>query len=259
MITRDIYRTLGATSLRVSPLGLGTVKFGRNTRVRYPGKFAIPRLGALANLMSQAWELGINFIDTAPAYGHSEQTLGKILRTHNHDWVICTKAGEYYHNGRAWFDFDRQATINSIHSSLKLLGVDALDLVLIHSDGRDESIIDDTDIFETLIALKTQGKVRYIGMSPKTVAGALKAMPHADVLMITLNQEDTSQIEAIEAAQQASVGIIIKKALASGHSTDPAAALNFACGYAGVGSVIVGTIDPAHLAQNVHGLALTAD
>jgi len=61
------------TGIAVSPLGLGTVKMGRNTAVKYPRHFEIPDDKQVQNVLSQAWELGINLLDTAPAYGNSEQ------------------------------------------------------------------------------------------------------------------------------------------------------------------------------------------
>ena len=60
-------RPLGATGLAVSPLGLGTVKFGRNAGVKYPRPFDLPSDQQALTLLETAWELGINLLDTAPA------------------------------------------------------------------------------------------------------------------------------------------------------------------------------------------------
>ena len=65
-------RPLGDTGLTVSALGLGTVKIGRDQGVKYPTAFSIPDDDAVRNLLARARELGINLIDTAPAYGRSE-------------------------------------------------------------------------------------------------------------------------------------------------------------------------------------------
>ena len=65
-------RPLGATGLQVSPLGLGTVKFGRNQGVKYPQAFNLPSDREALALLELAWDLGINLLDTAPAYGESE-------------------------------------------------------------------------------------------------------------------------------------------------------------------------------------------
>ena len=79
-------RTLGKTGLKISPLGLGTVKFGRNQGVKYPGGFEIPEEGDLASLVALAKDLGINLLDTAPAYGTSEERLGRLLKGQRQDW-----------------------------------------------------------------------------------------------------------------------------------------------------------------------------
>ena len=55
------------TGLAVSPLGLGTVKLGRDKGVKYPSAFTIPDDKQALDLLSQAWDLGINLIDSAPA------------------------------------------------------------------------------------------------------------------------------------------------------------------------------------------------
>ena len=91
-------RPLGSTGINVSPLGLGTVKLGRNQQVKYPQGFDIPDDAQVSELLALAWELGINFIDTAPAYGTSEQRLGQLLPRAD-DWVIMTKVGEIFENG----------------------------------------------------------------------------------------------------------------------------------------------------------------
>jgi aryl-alcohol dehydrogenase-like predicted oxidoreductase len=73
-------RPLKGTDLKVSPVGLGTVKFGRNEGVKYPTSFDIPDMDELSNLLALAKEIGINTLDTAPAYGLSEERLGELLK-----------------------------------------------------------------------------------------------------------------------------------------------------------------------------------
>ena len=64
-------RALGSTGIDVSVLGLGTVKIGRNQQVKYPSGFELPDDQSVIELFELARSLGINFIDTAPAYGSS--------------------------------------------------------------------------------------------------------------------------------------------------------------------------------------------
>ena len=84
---------LGNTGINVSRLGLGTVKFGRNKGVKYPKGFELPSDKECAALLELSQELGINMLDTAPAYGTSEERLGKVLTGQRDRWVIVGKAG----------------------------------------------------------------------------------------------------------------------------------------------------------------------
>ncbi|TIH03139.1 aldo/keto reductase, partial [Marinifilum sp. JC120] len=61
---------IGNTGIDVSILGLGTVKLGRNTAVKYPQKFDIPNDQEALTILTTASESGINLLDTAPAYGN---------------------------------------------------------------------------------------------------------------------------------------------------------------------------------------------
>jgi len=187
-----IRHELGGTGMRVSRLGLGTVKFGRNERVKYPAGFDLPSDREITALLHQAMDAGINLIDTAPAYGGSEQRLGKLLPEREH-WLLCTKVGEIFEAGRSRFDFSASHTRASIERSLRHLRSDRLDIVLIHSDGNDLAILDRSDCLETLARLRERGLIRAVGMSSKTVAGGLRAIDLVDVLMLTYNRADPSQ------------------------------------------------------------------
>ncbi len=244
-------RQLGQTDLRLSPLGLGTVKFGRNTDVKYPQPFNLPDMDALQRLLDLSAELGLNFIDTAPAYGDSEARLGQLLEPQRKRWIISTKVGEQYHNGHSSFDFSMSATRASIERSLTALKTDYLDIVLIHSDGNDKQILLESDVIETLLALKDQGMIRYLGASTKSVEGAILALELLDLIMITYHPEDISHAPVLETALERKRGVILKKVLGSGHSTDIEKNLAFALGHPAISSAIVGTINPDHLRQNV--------
>ena len=253
-------RRLGQTDIEVSVIGLGTVKFGRNQGVKYPSAFSIPDDQALIQLIQLAKTLGINLIDTAPAYGLSEERLGKLLRGERHEWVISTKAGELFQDGQSYFDFSKSAIQKSVERSLKRLQTDYLDIVLIHSEGNDCALIEEENVFETLLQLKNAGKIRAIGMSTKTIEGGLKTIDEADVAMITLNPVDNKEAEVARYAAQKQKGILVKKAFASGYyckdkaTQTPAEALQFIFNTPGVTSVIIGTINPVHLKQNVESL-----
>lgn len=244
-------RRFGSTDILVSPIGLGTVKLGRNQGVKYPQAFVIPDDAAAANLIALARELGINLIDTAPAYGSSEERLGGLLAGQRQDWVICTKVGEEFFDGVSHFDFSAQHTRFSIERSLRRLHTDYLDIVLVHSDGDDELIIRQSDVLDTLERCRSEGLVRAYGMSTKSVAGGLLAAQLTDGAMITYHAEYTDEAAVLDYCAQHHKGALIKKAFASGHLGNPDNALQFALAHPGVSSVIVGTINPLHLRKNI--------
>jgi aryl-alcohol dehydrogenase-like predicted oxidoreductase len=251
-------RRLANTSLDVSVLGLGTVKFGRNQAVKYPDAFQLPSDKELTQLIRKAKDYGINLLDTAPAYGESEQRLGKLLQGERQQWIISTKVGEIFNQGVSCFNFTTQHIVQSIEDSLSRLKTDYLDIVLVHSDGHDQEIIERYNVFATLEKLKQQGKLRAFGMSCKTLAGGMLTVRQADLAMITFNAEYQAERAVIGYAAQLQKGIFVKKAFASGHliqaqSQKHAIANALQCVFAekGVTSVIIGTINLQHLQVNV--------
>lgn len=241
---------LGNTSLEVSRIGLGTVKFGRNTGVKYPNSFNIPDDHSIRLLLNLAKELNINLLDTAPAYGDSEERLGKLLKSDRHDWIISTKVGEEFENNQSVFNFTKEYIINSVQRSLKRLNTDYLDILLIHSNGDDEEIINKFEVFDSLAALKQQGLIRSFGMSCKTIVGGLLTVKMADVAMVTYNPNYLDEISVIVEAYKLNKGILIKKAFNSGY-INPKQAIDVIAKTPGVHSIIIGTINLLHLKENV--------
>ena len=247
-------RPLGDTGIEVSPLGLGTVKIGRNQQVKYPAGFEIPDDQAVERLLWLARELGINLIDTAPAYGTSQERLGKLLPGPRDQWVIVSKVGEIFENGRSRFDFGHAHTLASVEHSLKQLRTDYLDCVLIHSNGDDLRILREEGVVDALELLKEKGLIRSHGISSKTVEGGLEALRRLDVVMATANLEYDEERPVFEAAARAGKGVLVKKGLQSGHvpgAEGVRAAMRHVFSLPGVSSMIVGTINPDHLRQNV--------
>lgn len=249
-------RPLGNTGMRVSALGLGTVKLGRDQGVKYPEGFTIPNDRAVTALLTQARDLGINLIDTAPAYGNSEQRLGPLLRGQRNDWLICSKVGEEFCDGKSHFDFSPEHVEHSIERSLKRLETDYIDMVLVHSDGNDLDIINRLGTLAALEAIKQRGLIRAFGMSTKTVAGGLAAAAVSDIVMLTYNQAYRDEAEVLTECARLGKGALIKKALASGHLAadydDPIqASMDLIFAHPGTSSAIIGTITPEHLEGNV--------
>ena len=249
-------RPLGETGLLVSPLGLGTVKLGRDQGVKYPGSFRIPDDAQALALLNQARELGINLLDTAPAYGISEERLGPLLRGQRQHWVIVSKVGEEFSAGASHFDFSPAHARFSLERSLRRLQTEHIELLLVHSDGQDVAILRDSGIYETLAQFKREGKIGAFGLSGKTVEGGLLALQQGDCAMVTYNLAEQAEKPVLDYAAQHGKAILIKKALASGHAclaegVDPVqASFELIFHHPAVTSAIIGTINPQHLAHN---------
>ncbi len=249
-------RNFGSTGIEVSPIGLGTVKLGRDKGVKYPQGFTIPDDKAASQLINTAKDLGINLIDTAPAYGNSEQRLGPLLKGQRNDWVICSKVGEEYNDGLSSFDFSAKHTRFSIERSLQRLHTDFIDIVLVHSDGDDKKVICEEEVLNELEKIKQEGLIRAYGVSTKTLEGGLLAAEKTDAVMATYNLQYRDEEPIINYCKDNNKGLFIKKAFASGHlcndGEDPVQqSMDFIFSHQGVSSVIVGTINPKHLQHNV--------
>ena len=108
----------------------------------------------------------------------------------------------------------------------------------------------------TLRDLQQAGLVRAVGISTKTVSGGLRAVECCDAIMVAYSPRDRDGLPVIRAAQAANKGVLIKKALQSGHLdqtgvADPVlASLRLIYAEPGVSSAVIGTLDPAHLRSN---------
>ena len=171
--------------------------------------------------------------------------------------MIVSKVGEEFDNGLSHFDFSAAHTRRSVERSLKRLETDYIDLVLVHSNGDDLSILREEGVYETLAELKQAGLIRGFGFSGKTVEGGLLALERGDCAMVTYNLGEQQERAVLDYAATHAKGVLIKKALASGHvclgsGIDPVrASFELIFAHPGVGSAIVGTINPLHLAHNV--------
>ena len=148
-------RSLGATGLRVSRLGLGTMTWGRDTDEHE----------ARDQLVSFV-EAGGTLVDTAAAYadGHSEELLGSLIGdvVDRDDVVLATKAGLGLRKGKLRVDTSRGRLLSTLDASLGRLGVDHVDLWQVHTwhDG--------VPLEETLSALDlavSSGRASYVGIS----------------------------------------------------------------------------------------------
>lgn len=256
------HRPLGATGLMVGAIGLGLVKLGRTAGLKYPEPFDLPSDAGAMALLDAAAESGVNLLDTAPAYGTSEERLGALLgeRRDRDRWVISTKAGELFEGGVSRFDFSHGAIIASCERSLRRLCTDRVEVLLLHSDGEAEKRFDALGSYDALDELKRRGLARAVGASVKTPEGARAAIGRCDVVMVEYSLAERGMEPMIVEARERGVGVLVKKALASGrvgagHGVSAGEALRFALKPTGVSSVVVGTTDAGHLRANISAVA----
>ncbi|PJF47271.1 MAG: aldo/keto reductase [Chloroflexi bacterium] len=165
-------RRVGRTALEVTHIGLGTAFLLGLDVVREDA----PAIATVHAALDQ----GINFIDTAALYsrGQAERVVGEALRGVPRDrFVIQTKAGRFPKpDGGSYHDYSREAILRSVENSMKLLGVDRLDSVLVHDADGDKfnrgqgASLEDTyfrdaldHAFPTLLELRSQGVIGAVG------------------------------------------------------------------------------------------------
>lgn len=154
-------RPLGKSGLKFSVLGLGTWAIGGDW---FMGWGPQDEKDSRETIL-QALEEGINWIDTAAAYGfgRAEEVVGRALKEWREPVIIATKCGVLpKDDGTAYFHIKRESILKEVEASLKRLGVETIDLYQIHWPRADEDI---EEAFETLLELKRQGKIRHAGVS----------------------------------------------------------------------------------------------
>lgn len=169
------YNFLGTTGIKVSELCLGTMTFG--------GKGYWTAIGQLTQqavdeIMKQAIDAGINFIDTANVYseGLAEELTGKSIKNlglKRDDLVIATKVRGKTGEGVNEIGLSRKHIMQQIDESLKRLNIDYIDLYQIHGYDALTPIEETIRTFDDLVR---SGKVRYIGASNVSAWQLMKAL-----------------------------------------------------------------------------------
>ena len=242
-------RSIGTPNLQVPPLGFGAFKIGRNQGVKYPKPYDLPDEIAVGRLLNSVLDLGCTLIDTAPAYGLSEVQIGNAIGHRRNEYILSTKVGETFTDGKSIYDFSTAGVTASLERSLWNLRTEVLDIVFIHSNGDDQQILQNTDTVSVLLNFRSRGLIRAIGLSGKTVEGARLALEWADVLMVEYHLQDKSHDQVITQAAEKNVGVFVKKGLASGKLA-PCESVQFVLGNPSVTSLIVGGLNFDHFHEN---------
>lgn len=156
------YRTLGRSGFRVPVLSFGTGTFGGNNEF-FKAWGATDAAGA-TKIVDICLEAGLTMFDSADIYssGAAEEILGQAIKSRRNKVLISTKGTFRSGEGPNDVGSSRFHIINAVHSSLKRLGTDYIDLYQLHGF---DAITPVEEALSTLDDLVKQGKIRYIGCS----------------------------------------------------------------------------------------------
>lgn len=211
-------RRLGRTDLEVSVLSIG----GLYTSSLAGGESETRRI------MQRAAELGVNAIDTAPAYADSEKTVGQATTGLNAPLIVTTKLGG---RPQPFNPQDINALRDSVDESLRLLGRDHIDILMVHEPDRPQQYpwwtsYDPLDgpALELMEELKAAGKIKYTGLAGTTVTelSSLVKSNRFDVVLTAFNYNVLFREAAdsvIPAAVENDMGIVLGSAFGQGFLT----------------------------------------
>ena len=159
-------RQLGKTDMQLTTVGLGTWAMGGPWQYGWGPQDDDEAVAAVVTALDQ----GINWIDTAPAYGlgHSEELVGQALRQTKHKPYIATKCGLLWNDKKEKVScLQRDSIRRECYASLERLGIETIDLYQMHWPDPDEGI---EGAWKEMARLVEEGKVRYLGASNYSVA-----------------------------------------------------------------------------------------
>jgi hypothetical protein len=169
-------RVLGRTRLEVTCLTLGAAPCGIADDVS---------LDEVSQIVNLAVDLGVNFIDTAPKYGKSEEGIGRALGSRRKDVILATKV---------WADTIAEAE-TSLANSLKTLKTDYVDILYFHhlGDRQVDKARNPDGVFTWLLKQKQAGKCRFVGLSGHNLPGRFPPFLESgdvDVILVAINFVD---------------------------------------------------------------------
>ena len=207
--------TLSAT---LSSLGFGAYQIGRSLAPKYARYGSpMPTLENVEQLLHRVLDLGITLIDTARAYGSSEESIGTCLHSRRDEYNLSTKVGETFDGNESHFDFTKTGMRQSVEQSLRMLQTECVDILLLHAPPDDVTVLQQSDAVEMMRLFKDEGKARLIGFSGKTIEAQRDAMQWADVMMVEYSASNESNENIIRQANDQGILVLLKKVLNSGH------------------------------------------
>ena len=280
----------GKTGYQVSRLGAGLAEIG--------SELEFSDVEQAGNVLNNALDMGINFLDTAACYGISEELIGRTVANRRDEYVLVTKAGHARGDGLDGHDWTYETVRDSIDRSLRRLKTDYVDLVQLHSCGIPD--LEKGDIIRALEDARDAGKTRLIGYSGDNEAAhwAVDSGIFATLqTSFNLVEQRAYSTGLLEKCAANGIGVIVKRPIAGatwgmaksgasnsrrsydntylerslkvqslgevrGEPEDPiVAAMGFTLAHPEVHVAIIGTKNPRHMASNIDTLdaALNTD
>lgn len=192
------YRTLGKTGLKVTVVSMGVMNCSD------------------PSVLLRAFDLGINFYDTADCYmhGHNEEMVGKAFEGKRQKVFIQTKLHAH----------DEKKMRASVERSLRRLRTDYIDVLVWHGHSSPDEV-SDPKLFEFMSKMKREGKVRFTGFSAHNrmatlLREAAKSNLH-DVALVSYNFTHSRDLkEAVAMAAKSGMGIVAMKTQAGGYKKE---------------------------------------
>jgi len=214
--TSPSLRTLGNSDLQLTAIGFGAWAIGGgNWEFAWGPQDDNESIAAI----HRALDHGINWIDTAAIYGlgHSEEVVGRAVKSSSHRPLIFTKCSMRWHPDRSIYRSLRKGSLTEeVENSLRRLGVETIDLYQIHWPNPETEI---EEGWEKLARFKEEGKVRWIGVSNFSVEQMKRVQ---QIAPITSLQPPYSMLrraiedEVLPFCEQNNIGVINYSPMVSG-------------------------------------------
>jgi aryl-alcohol dehydrogenase-like predicted oxidoreductase len=207
---------LGRTGLQVTALGFGAMELRDAPRGRPVDS---KQAGEVLNAVLDS---GVNYIDTSPDYGLSEERIGEHISHRRSEYYLASKCGCVVgappapRGEPSTHIFTRENIVAGVEQSLRRMKTDYIDVVQFHASPSEQALQENGAV-ETLKDLQAQGKIRYLGMSgtlPNLVDQI--RMGVFDVFQIPYSGLQRETEDAITMASDAGAGIVIRGGAAQG-------------------------------------------
>lgn len=212
------YREIGRTGMKVSALSFGASSLG--------SVFRDTKESEAIAAVHTAVEMGMNFIDVSPYYGHykAETVLGKALREIPRDrYYLSTKVGRYGKDGVNTWDYSGRRATESVYESMERLGVEHIDLINVHDIEFAElhQVVEET--LPALVELREKGVVGHVGITDLQLENLQWVVDHAapgtvesilNFCHFTLN--DDKLLDFLDYFEERGIGVINASPLSMG-------------------------------------------